>query len=128
MGSVFLWINVFNIFFIWFIIVVHLVTVKKFDNCLLTGWSSTVFILLVNIFNHTFNLFINNIDRKPIIDESLFYVFYLFITFRFGGGDLFGTEYQIIDNFFFYISEGAFTFKFKGTGVVTSGFLLVEVV
>ena len=42
---------------------------KKFDICLLTGWSSTVFILLANIFDHTFNLFINNIVRKPIIDE-----------------------------------------------------------
>ena len=57
----------------------HLVTVKKFDICLFTEWSDTVFILLVNNFNHTFNLFINNIVRKPIIDESLFYVFYLFI-------------------------------------------------
>ena len=45
---------------------------KKFDVCLLTGWSSTVLILLVNILNHTFNLFINKIVRKPIIDESLF--------------------------------------------------------
>ena len=27
---------------------------------------------LVNIFDHTFNLFINNIVRKPIVDESLF--------------------------------------------------------
>ena len=60
---------------------------KKFDIRLLTGWSSTVFILLVNMFNHTFNLFINNIVRKPIIDESLFYVFYLFIKYCFGGGD-----------------------------------------
>ena len=33
-----------------------------------------MFILLVNIFNHTFNLFINNIVRTPIIDESLFYI------------------------------------------------------
>ena len=57
----------------------HLVTVKKFDICLLTGWSSTVFILLVDIFNHTFNLFMNNIVRKLMINESLFYVFYLFI-------------------------------------------------
>ena len=82
----------------------HLVTVKKFDICLLTGWSSTVFILLVNIFNHTFNLFINNIVKKPIIDESLFYVFfYLFIKYCFGGGDPFGTGYQVINNFFLYL-------------------------
>ena len=67
--------------------------IKKFDICMLTGWSSTVFILLVNIFNHTFNLFNNNIVRKPIIDESLFYVFYLFIKYCFGGGDQFGTGY-----------------------------------
>ena len=60
---------------------------KKFDICLLTGWSGTLFILLVNIFDHTFNLFINNIVRKPIIDESLFYVFYLVIKYCFGGGD-----------------------------------------
>ena len=33
----------------------YLVTVKKFDICLLTEWSSTVFILLVKIFTHTFN-------------------------------------------------------------------------
>ena len=71
----------FHYFFIGFIIVVHLVTIKKFDICLLTGWSSILFILLVNIFDHTFNLFINNIVRKPIIDESLFYVFYLFIKY-----------------------------------------------
>ena len=25
--------------------------------------------------------------RKPIIDQSLFYVFYLFIKYSFGGGD-----------------------------------------
>ena len=49
----------FHYFFIGFIIVVHLVTIKKFDICLLTG--CTLFILLVNIFDHTFNLFINNI-------------------------------------------------------------------
>ena len=70
----------FEYFFIWFIIVVHLVTVKKFDICLLAGWSSTLFILLVNIFTHMFNLFVNNIVKKPIIDETLFYVFYLFIN------------------------------------------------
>ena len=93
---------------------------KKFDICLLTGWSSKVFILLVNIFNRTFNLFINNIIRKPIIEESLFYVFYLFIKYCFGGGDQFGTGYQIINNCFF-ISEGAFAFKVEGTGVITRG-------
>ena len=48
----------------------HLVMVKKFDICLLTGWSGTLFILLVDIFNLMFNSFINNIVRKPIIDES----------------------------------------------------------
>ena len=74
-------------FFIGFIIAVHLVTIKKFDICFLTGWGSTLFILLVNIFDHTFNLFINNIVRKPIIDESLFYVFYFFIKYCFRGGD-----------------------------------------
>ena len=31
-----------------------------------------MFILLVNIFNHSFTLFINNIVKKPIIDEGLF--------------------------------------------------------
>ena len=68
-GSMFPWISVFlYIFFINFIIVVHLVAIKKFDKCLLTGWSGTVFILLFNIFNHTFNLFINNLFRKLVID------------------------------------------------------------
>ena len=100
----------------------HLVTVKKFDICLLSGWNSTLFILLVNIFNHTFNLFIKNIVRKPIIDESLFYAFYLFIKYCFGGGDQFGKGYQIINNCFF-ISEGAFTFKVVDTGVIIRGFL-----
>ena len=76
---------------------------KKFDICLLTGWSSTEFILLVTIFNHTFNLFINNIVRKSIIDESLFYVFYHFIKYCFGGGDQFGTRYQVINNCFLYL-------------------------
>ena len=95
---------------------------------MLTGWSSTVYILLVNIFNHTFNLFINNIGRKPIIDESLFYVFYLFIKYCFGGGDQFGAGYQVINNSFFYIWRG-FTFKFECTGVIIRGFFLyVEVV
>ena len=90
---------------------------------MLTGWSSTVFILLFNIFNHTFNLFINNIVRKLIIDESLFYVFYLFIKYCFGGGDQFGTGYQIINNCFF-ISEGAFTYTVLGTGVIIKGFFV----
>ena len=82
----------------------HLVAVKKkFDKCLLTGWSDTVFILLVNILNHKFNLFINNIVRKPIIDESLFYVFYLFMKYCFGGGDQFVTGYQVINNCLFFI-------------------------
>ena len=85
----------------------HLVSVKnknkkkKFDIYLLTECSCTVFILLVNIFNHTFNLFVN-IVRKPIIDESLFYVFYLFIKYCFGGGDQFGTGYTVINCFFLY--------------------------
>ena len=48
---------------------------KKFDECSFTGWSVTVFILLANIFNYTFNLFLNNIVSESIIDESLFYVF-----------------------------------------------------
>ena len=85
--------------------------------CLLTGWSSTVFILSVNIFNHMFNLSIDNIVRKPIIDESLFYVFYLFIKYCFGGGDQFDMRYQVIIYNCFFISEGAFTFKIEGTGV-----------
>ena len=80
-----------------------------------------MYILLVNIFNHTFNLFIHKIVRKPIIDESLFYVFYLFIKYCFGGGDQFGTGYQVINCFF--ISEGMLTFKVEGTGVVIRGFL-----
>ena len=52
---------------------------KKFDKRLLSEWSVTEFNLLANIFNYTFNLFINNIVRKPIIDESLFYVFFKFL-------------------------------------------------
>ena len=48
---------------------------KKFDNFLLIGWSVTVFILLADISNYTFNLFINNIVRQHIIDERLFYIF-----------------------------------------------------
>ena len=50
-------------------------------------------------FKYMFNLFINNIIREPIIDESLSYVFYFFIKYCFGG---------------FFVSEGAFTFKFEG--------------
>ena len=50
-----------------------------------------MFILLVNIFNHRFNLFINNIVREPFIDESLFYVFCLFIKYCFGGEVQFGS-------------------------------------
>ena len=81
-----------------------------------------MFILLVNFFNHTFNLFINNIVRKPITDESLFCVFYLLIKY-FRRGDQFGTGYQVINNCFF-ISEGAFTFKVEGTGVIIRGFFV----
>ena len=43
-----------------------------FDECLFIGWSVAVFILLAKIFYDTFNLFINNLVREPIIDESLF--------------------------------------------------------
>ena len=70
-----------------------------FDKCSLTKWSGKVFILLVNIFNHKFNLFINNRVRKPTIDESLFYVFNLFIKYCFGGGD----------QFYIFMSEKGFT-------------------
>ena len=48
---------------------------KKFDEFLFIGWSVAVFILLADIFNSIFNLFINNIVKEPIIDESLFYIF-----------------------------------------------------
>ena len=115
----------FPLFFLYFFRLIYNCSAfgygKKFDICLLAGWSSTVFILLFKIFNHTFNLFINNIIRKLIIDESLFYVFYLFIKYCFGGGDQFGTRYQIINNCFF-ISDGAFTYKVEGTGVIIKGF------
>ena len=39
-----------------------------------------------------------------------FYVFYLFIKYCFGGGDQFGTGYQVIKNCII-ISEGVFIFK-----------------
>ena len=42
---------------------------------LVTGWSVAVFILLANIFNYTFNVFISNVVKEPIINESLFCVF-----------------------------------------------------
>ena len=45
---------------------------KKFDKYLFTGWGAAVVILLAKIFNYMFNLFIDNIVREPIIDESLF--------------------------------------------------------
>ena len=75
-GRIFLWINVFFIYF-------HLIynrsafgcDKKKFDKCLFTGWSGTVFILLANIFYYTFKFLRNNIVWEPIIDERLFYVF-----------------------------------------------------
>ena len=99
----------------------HLLTVKKLYICLLTRCSGIVFILLVNIINHTFKLFINNIVRKHIIDEVLFYVFYIFMKYCFGGGYQFGMRYQVINNCFF-ISEGAFTYKVDITGVVNRSF------
>ena len=40
----------------------------------------------------------------------------------FGGGDQFGMGYQVINNCFF-ISEGAFTFKVEGTGIIIRVFL-----
>ena len=52
---------------------------RKFDKCLLIGWSVAVFILLANIFNYTFNLFFNIIVRGLIIDVRLFYVYYFFL-------------------------------------------------
>ena len=111
-------------FFIWFIIVVHLVTVKMFDICLWIGSSITVFILLVNIFNHTFNLFINNIVRKRIIDESLFHVFYLFIKYCFGGGDQFGAGYQVINNYFFLYLKGHSLLKLRVEELLFEGFFV----
>ena len=54
----------FQDFFIGFVIVVHLVTIKKFDICLLAGWSSTLFILLVNIFDNTFDEQIKRIIKN----------------------------------------------------------------
>ena len=66
----------FKNIFIKFIVVVHLVAVeKKFDKCVFIGWSVAVFILLIKIFNCTFNLFINNVVRETIFDEGLFYGF-----------------------------------------------------
>ena len=52
-----------------------MVMVKLFDKCLLISWSVAVFTLLAGIFYCTFNLFIKNIVRELIIDESLFYIF-----------------------------------------------------
>ena len=46
-----------------------------FNNILFIGWSVSVFILMTDIFNCTFNLFMNNIVKQPIIDESLFHIF-----------------------------------------------------
>ena len=55
--------------------VVHLAAVKKFDNCLLGRVSDCLFSWL-SFFNYIFNLLINNIVKKPIIDYSLFLYFY----------------------------------------------------
>ena len=44
-----------------------------FDKYLFIGWRVAVFILLADYLNCTFNLYINNIVREPIIDESLFF-------------------------------------------------------
>ena len=96
---------------------------KKFNICLLPGWSSTVFILLVNIFNYTFNLFINNIVRKPIIDESLLYAFDLFIKYLLEEEISLARDIRLLIIAFF-ISEGAFTFKVKGTGVIIRVFFV----
>ena len=101
---------------------VHLVTVKKFDICLLTGWSSSVFILLVNIFNHTFNLFINNIIRKPIIDEGLFYAFYFFMKYCLEEEISLARNIRLL--IIYFISEGAFTLKVEGTGFIITGFFV----
>ena len=46
----------------------------KIDKCVFIGWSFAVFILLANIFNCTFNLFISNEVREPIIDVGLLWV------------------------------------------------------
>ena len=101
--------------------VVHLVVVKKFDECLLTGWSGTVLILLVKIFNHTFNLFINSIVRKPIIDESLYYVFDLFIKYCFGGGDQFRDIRSLL--FVFLYGKGHSFLKLRIQELLSEGFL-----
>ena len=36
------------------------------------GWGVAEFIFWDSIFNYTFNLFINNLVREPIVDENLF--------------------------------------------------------
>ena len=57
-----------------FIIVVHLIANKMFNKFLFIGWSVAIFILLADISYCMFNLFIKNIVREPISDESLFYI------------------------------------------------------
>ena len=48
---------------------------QKFDKYMFIGWSVAVFILLADIFNCMFDLFINNIVRELIIDDSLSIIF-----------------------------------------------------
>ncbi len=78
---------------------------------------------MVNIFDHTFNLFINNIVRKPIVDESLFYVFYLFIKYCFEEEISLARDIRLLIVAFF-ISEGTFIFKVGVTGVIIRGFFV----
>ena len=68
-------------------------------------------------------MFINNIVREPIIDKSLFYVFYFFIKY------CFEEEISLVQDtrlliIVFFILEGAFTFKAEGTGVIIRTFFV----
>ena len=70
-----------------------------------------------------FNLFIKNIVRKLINDESLFYVFYLFKKYCFGGGDKFDTGYQLLIIAFLYL-KGYSLLKLRVQELLFEGFFV----
>ena len=81
-----------------------------------------MFILLAEISYCTFDLFINNIVRELILDESLFYIFLNSLGNNVLGKISFARNIRLLIIAFF-ILDWAFTFKVEGTGVVISGFL-----
>ena len=69
---------------------IRLVTIKWFNVFTVICCSITFIVILVDIFNCAFYLFVNNVIWEVIVNESLFNVFKFGVQDYFGGGYKFG--------------------------------------